>query len=148
MSETTLKEELHQDMTAARRAGDRFTRTVLSTVLSEVRNREIETGEDADDDEVRNVLSKAVKQREEAARQMRDGGRPELADKEEKEAELLSEYLPPALDAGEVREMVQAIIADGADQIGAVMGRLMPEIRGRFEGQEANRIVREELEQG
>lgn len=144
----TLKEELHQDMTAARRGGDRFTRTVLSTVLSDIRNREIETGEDADDDEVRRVLAKAVKQREEAARQMRDGGRPELAEKEEKEVELLSEYLPPALDADEVRAMVREIMADGGDQIGAVMGRLMPEIRGRFEGQEANRIVREELEKG
>lgn len=144
----TLKEELHQDMTAARRGGDRFTRTVLSTVLSDIRNREIETGEDADDDEVRKVLAKAVKQREEAARQMRDGGRPELAEKEEKEVELLSEYLPPALDADEVRAMVREIMADGGDQIGAVMGRLMPKIRGRFEGQEANRIVREELEKG
>jgi len=143
----SLKDELHRDMTAARRAGDRFTRTVLSTVLSDIRNREIETGEDADDDEVRQVLAKAVKQREDAAQQMRDGGRPELADKEEKEAELLSEYLPPALDEDEVREMVRGIIADGADQIGPIMGRLMPEIRGRFEGQEANRIVREELEQ-
>lgn len=144
----TLKEELHQAMTAARRGGDRFTRTVLSTVLSDIRNREIETGEDADDDEVRKVLAKAVKQREEAARQMRDGGRPELAEKEEKEVELLSEYLPPALDADEVRAMVREIMADGGDQIGAVMGRLMPKIRGRFEGQEANRIVREELEKG
>lgn len=142
----TLKEELHEDMTSARRAGDRFTRTVLSTVLSEIRNREIETGEDADDDEVRKVLAKAVKQREEAARQMRDGGRPELAEKEEREAELLTEYLPPGLDADEVRAMVREIIDDGADQLGAVMGRLMPKIRGRFEGQEANRIAREELE--
>lgn len=133
-------------MNDARRAGDRFARTVLSTTLSEVRNREIETGEEADDDEVRKVIAKAVKQREEAAGQMREGGRPELAEKEEKEAELLSGYLPPALGGEEVRAMVREIIEGGADQIGPVMGQLMPKIRGRFEGEEANRIVREELE--
>lgn len=141
-----LKKQLQEDLNDARRAGDRFARDVLSTTLSEIRNREIETGEDADDDEVRKVIAKAVKQREDAARQMRDGGRPELADKEEREGELLSEYLPPALDEDEVRTLVREIIEGGAEQIGPVMGRLMPKIRGRFEGQEANRIVREELE--
>ncbi|MDX1567013.1 MAG: GatB/YqeY domain-containing protein [Longimicrobiales bacterium] len=142
----TLKQELQEDLNEARRAGDRFARDVLSTTLSEIRNREIEMGEEADDEEVRAVIAKAVKQREEAARQMRDGGRPELADKEMKEAELLSEYLPPPLEEDEVRAMVREIIEGGADQIGPVMGQLMPKIRGRFEGQEANRIVREELE--
>lgn len=141
-----LKKQLQEDLNDARRAGDRFARDVLSTTLSEIRNREIEMGEDADDDEVRKVIAKAVKQREDAARQMRDGGRPELADKEEREGELLSEYLPPALDEDEVRTLVREIIEGGAEQIGPVMGRLMPKIRGRFEGQEANRIVREELE--
>lgn len=141
-----LKKQLQEDLNDARRAGDRFARDVLSTTLSEIRNREIETGEDADDDEVRKVIAKAVKQREDAARQMRDGGRPELADKEEREGELLSEYLPPALDEDEVRTLVREIIEGGAEQIGPVMGQLMPKIRGRFEGQEANRIVREELE--
>jgi len=141
-----LKKQLQEDLNDARRAGDRFARDVLSTTLSEIRNREIEMGEDADDDEVRMVIAKALKQREDAARQMRDGGRPELADKEEREGELLSEYLPPALDEDEVRTLVREIIEGGAEQIGPVMGQLMPKIQGRFEGQEANRIVREELE--
>lgn len=141
-----LKEQIVEDMNEARRAGDRFARTVLSTVLSDIRNREIETGEDADDDEVRSVLAKAVKQREEAAEQMRDGGREELAEKEEREAEMLNRYLPPPLEEEEVREMVRREIREGADSIGPIMGRIMPEIRGRFDGKEANRIVREELE--
>lgn len=141
-----LKDDIREDLNEARRAGDRFTRTVLSTILSDIRNREIETGEDADDDEVRSVLARAVKQRHEAAEQMRDGGRPELAEKEEREAELLSDYLPPPLDEDDVREMVREAIEDGADSIGPIMGRIMPRIRGRFEGEDANRIAREELE--
>lgn len=140
-----LKREIIEDMNEARKAGDRFSRDVLSMVLSDIRNREIDTGEDADDEEVRDVVARAVKQREEAAQAMRDGGREELAEKEEREAGLLKEYLPPGLDEDEVREMVREIIDDGADAIGPVMGRLMPRIRNRFDGKEANRIVREEL---
>ncbi len=141
-----LKARIFEDLNDARRAGDRFTRTVLSTVLSDVRNREIETGEEADDEEVEGVVAKAVKLRHEAAEAMREGGREELAEKEEKEAELLEQYLPEPLDETEVRAMVREIIDEGADDIGAVMGRLMPRIRNRFEGKEANRIVREELD--
>lgn len=140
-----LKDEIFEDLNDARRAGDRFSRSVLSMVLSDIRNHEIEIGHEADDAEVRRVLARAVKQREEAAEKMREGGREELAEKEEREAELLSEYLPPPLDEDEVREMVREEIASGADAIGPVMGALMPRIRGRFDGKEANRIVREEL---
>lgn len=140
-----LKSEIFEDMNDARRAGDRLARDVLSMVLSDIRNREIETGEDADDEEVRSVVARAVKQREEAAEAMREGGRDALAEKEEKEGRLLKEYLPPELDADEVRQMVRELVDDGADAIGPVMGRLMPKIRNRFDGKEANRIVREEL---
>ena len=140
-----LKQEIQEDLNDARRAGDRLRRDVLSMVLSDIRNHEIDIGEDADDDEVREVVSKAVKQRHEAAEQMRDGGRPELADKEEKEAELLSEYLPPPLEEEDVREMVREAIDQGADAVGPIMGRIMPRIPGRFDGGEANRIAREEL---
>lgn len=140
-----LKDEIFEDLNDARRAGDRFSRSVLSMVLSDIRNHEIEIGHEADDAEVRRVLARAVKQREEAAEKMREGGREELAEKEEREAELLSDYLPPPLDEDEVREMVREEIASGADSIGPVMGALMPRVRGRFDGKEANRIVREEL---
>lgn len=140
-----LKDEIFEDLNDARRAGDRFSRSVLSMVLSDIRNHEIEIGHEADDAEVRRVLARAVKQREEAAEKMREGGREELAEKEEREAELLSEYLPPPLDEDEVREMVREEIESGADSIGPIMGALMLRIRGRFDGKEANRIVREEL---
>lgn len=142
-----LKQRLQEDLNGARKEKDRLRTLVLSTTLSEVRNHEIAQGEEADDDDVLQVLSRAVKQRHEAAEQMRDGGREELAEKEEREAEILSEYTPPPLDEEEVRAMVREVIADGAEAVGPVMGRVMPRIQGRFDGREANRIVREELGQ-
>lgn len=141
-----LRQQIFEDLNDARRSGDRFARDVLSMLLSDIRNREIELGEDADDEEVQAVVGKAVKQREEAADAMREGGREELAAKEEKEAELLRDYLPEPLSEDQVRDMVREIIEEGAAAVGPVMGRLMPRIRNRFDGSEANRIVREELE--
>jgi hypothetical protein len=143
---TTLKARLREDLNAARKARQKERTTVISSTLSELRNREIELGREAGDEDVRDVLGSAIKRRREAAEQMRAGGRDELADREEREAAMLAGYLPPPLDVEEVRGLVREAIADGADNVGAVMGRLMPAIKGRFDGREANRIVREELD--
>jgi uncharacterized protein YqeY len=140
-----LKARLRSDLNEARKSRDRLRTLVLSTTLSDLRNREIEMGGEVDDGGVVEVLAKAVKRRKEAAEQMRAGGREELAQKEEAEAKILGEYLPRALSEEEVREMVREILAGGPRELGPVMGRLMPRLRGRFDGKEANRIVREEL---
>lgn len=141
----TLKERIRSDLNEARRAKDKLRTTVLTTILSEIRNKEIEHGRDATDEDVIGVVAKAVKQRHEASGQMRAAGRTELADKEDREAELLDAYTPESMSEAEVRGLVREAIAGGADNIGAVMGKLMPRIKGRFDGGEANRIVREEL---
>jgi uncharacterized protein len=140
-----LKDRLRDDLNAARRQKDRLRTTVLSTTLSEVRNREIELGRAAADEDVIAVVSKAIKQRRESAEQMRTGGRAELAEKEEREAELLGAYMPAAMTEAEVRSLVREAVAGGAADLGAVMGAVMPRIKGRFDGREANRIAREEL---
>lgn len=140
-----LKTRLQTDLVTVRKERDKLKTLVLSTVLSELKNKEIEEGGALDDEGVRQVVSRAIKQRKDAASQMRDGGREDLAEKEESEARILQEYLPPGLDETEVRVLVRGYIAEGATQMGQVMGRLMPEIRGRFDGKVANQIVREEL---
>lgn len=142
----TLKERIRSDLNEARRSKDRLRTTVLSTVLSEIRNKEIEEGGDATDEVVIGVVAKAIKQRHEAADQMREAGRLELAEKEEREAGILDAYTPESMSEDEVRAMVREAIAAGADNMGAVMGQLMPRIKGRFDGRDANRIVREELD--
>ena len=142
---TDLKQDVQSDLIEARKARDRLRTVVLTTLLSEVRNREIEEQGELHDEGVQAVVTRAIKQRRDSSEQMRAGGRPELADKEDAEAEILRVYLPPPLTEAEVRAMVQSAIAGGADQMGALMGQIMPRIRARFDGKEANRIVREEL---
>lgn len=140
-----LKERIQRDLNTARKQRDKARLLVLSTLLSEIRNKEIDGGKELDDEGVIQVVSKAIKQRGDAAEQMRGAGREELAEQEEAQAVILQDYLPTQLAEDEVRELVRGIMAAGAEEMGAVMGKLMPEIRGRFDGKEANRIVREEL---
>lgn len=145
MGDQTLKESIRADLNTARRERDKLRTTVLTTVLSDVRNREIELGGEIDDAEVQRLLTTAIKRRREAAEQMQAGGRAELAEKEEREAEMLQAYLPPELDEAEVRKIVRQAVNDGADSIGAVMQAVMPRVSGRFDGKEVNRIAHEEL---
>lgn len=142
----TLKDRLRDDLNSARRARDRDRTVVLTSTISDIRNREIELGREATDDDVHEVVQRAVKRRREAAEQMRAGNREDLASKEDQEAELLKQYLPAQLGEDEVRAFVREAIESGATTMGAVMGRIMPRIKGVFDGRDANRIVREELE--
>jgi len=142
---TSLQSKIRDALNQARKERDRLRTVALSTILSEMRNREISAGRDADDQMAEEVVARGIKQRRESAEQMRSGGREELAQKEDEEAEVLTRFLPPQLDEDEVRFIVRELMSEGSVEMGPVMGRLMPRIRGRFDGKEANRIVREEL---
>jgi uncharacterized protein YqeY len=141
-----LKSRIQADLNESRKQRDKPRTLVLSTVFSEIRNKEIDSREEVDDDGVIQVISKGIKQRKDAADQMRAAGREELAVIEEQQSAVLQAYLPEGLSEDEVRAMIRTAIEGGADQMGPLMGRIMPQIRGRFDGQEANRLVREELE--
>ena len=141
-----LKSRIQADLNESRKERDKVRTLVLSTLLSEIRNREIDGRGALDDDGVVQVIAKGIKQRKDAADQMHAAGRDELAAKEEEQSAVLQGYLPEALSEDDVRALIRAAIEGGADQMGPLMGRIMPEIRGRFDGKEANRLVREELE--
>lgn len=143
---TELKNRVQADLNEARKQRDKARTLVLSTLLSELKNREMDVGGILEDDEAVKVIAKAIKQRKDASEQMRSAGREELALVEDAQADILQGYLPEGLSEEEVRAMVREIKAGGADNLGAVMGQLMPRIRGRFDGKEANRIVKEEME--
>ena len=140
-----LKTRIQSDLIRARKDRDRGRTLVLSTTLSELKNREIELGRDASDDDAILVLTRGIKQRRESAEQMRSGARPDLADNEEAQADVLKGYLPEALPEDQVRVMIREALAEGADNMGAVMSRIMPRLKGRFDGREANRLVQDEL---
>jgi len=140
-----LKARIQADLNEARRQRDKERTLVLSTILSDMKNRELEAGGPLAGDDAVQVIARAIKQRKDASDQMRAAGRGELAAVEDAQAAVLQGYLPAGLSEDEVRAMVREIVAGGATAMGAVMGQLMPKIRGRFDGKEANRVVKEEL---
>lgn len=145
MPDPTLAEQLRADLAQARKDRDKLRTVTLSSFLSEIRNREIDLGRGVVDDDVRGLLTTAVKRRREAAEHMRAGGREELAEKEDQEGALLQAYLPPALGEDDVRGFIAEAIANGASDVGGVMKAVMPRTKGRFDGKELNRLVREAL---
>ncbi len=140
-----LLARLQGDLNASRKAQDKSATLLLGTVISEVKNRRIELQRDPVDVEVVDVLRKAIKKRRESVEMYDKAGRIDLADKERSEASALETYLPPAVSDDELRAAVIAAIAGGATQIGAVMGKVLPQFKGRAEGGTINAIAREEL---
>ena len=140
-----LAAKIRDDLNNARRDREKLRTTVLTTMLSEIRNKEIEVQRELTDEDVVEVLNRQIKRRREAADQMRAGNREELATKEEEEAEMLKAYLPQQLSEAEARAIVREAIDGGAKDVGGVMKAVMPKLKGKFDGKETNRIVREEL---
>ena len=142
---SSLLARLQQDQTTARKGGDKATVTVLGTTIADVKNREIELRRDATDDDVVEVLRKAIKRRREAIELYVSAKRDDLAGIERAELARLEGYLPAQVDDAEIRAAVRAAIEGGAANIGAVMGRVVPQFKGRAEGSTINRVAREEL---
>jgi uncharacterized protein YqeY len=140
-----LLPRIQSDLNAARKAQDRPLTLVLGTALSELKNRQLELARDVSDDEAVEVIRKAIKRRRESVEMYASAGRDELAARERDELAVLERYLPPQVPDDEIRAAVQAAIAGGATNVGAVMGKVMPQFRGRAEGGTINAVVREEL---
>lgn len=142
---SSLIERLQQDLNAARKAQDRASVTLLGTIISDTRNREIELRRDLTDDDVVEVLRRGIKKRRESMEMYQKGGRADLAQTEQRESELLGRYLPAAVDPEEVRAAIREVIAGGSANMGQVMGAIMARFKGRVEGSAINAMVREEL---
>jgi uncharacterized protein YqeY len=143
-----LASRLSAAMTDARRAQDKPRTLLFSTVIAALRNRELEAGHALTDEEVVEVLRKAIKSRRESVEQYTRAARLDLAGKEASEITVLEEYLPPSVDPAEIRAAVRAVIAAGTRDLGKVMAAVMPRFKGRADGKVINQIVREEIQAG
>jgi uncharacterized protein len=147
-----LKDKLQEDMKAAMIAKDEDKLSTLRMLKSALQYAEIAKGAgyEATDEDVVEVVSKEVKKRREAIDLYEKGGRPELADKEKKEIEVLSVYLPEQMDEKEVSKLVdEAISSSGASSIqdmGKVMGILMPKVKGKADAGMVSSLVRQKLQ--
>lgn len=147
-----LKEKINSDIKDAMRSGDTVRRDTLRFLDSAIKNTEIEKKKKEaglSDEEVLEVVARSVKQRNDSIQQYTDGGRPELADKEKAELEILKEYMPKQLSEDEIRKVVKEIISDAgtvsASDMGKIMGQAMGKLKGKADGNAVKKVVGEEL---
>jgi uncharacterized protein len=130
----------------ARRGGET---AALRLALSALKSAAIDARKDLTDEEAVAVLQREARKRGEAEQVYREAGRPERADQEALELSVIERYLPERLDAAELQRLVdEAVAATGATdprQLGAVMGALMPKVKGRADGAEVRRLVQARL---
>lgn len=147
----TLKERLHDDLTAAIKSRDELRTATLRMTLSAITNEEVSgsAARTLSDEEALTVLTREAKKRREAAEAFAAGGRPEQAARERAEGEVLAGYLPQQLDAAAISELVGRAIAEsgatGPRQLGAVMKLFGPQTRGRADGAAVAAEVRRQL---
>ena len=139
---------LQKDQADARRAQEKDRVMLLGMVISELKNREIELRRDATDEDIVEVIRKGIKKRRESVELYRKASRDDLADKEQTEVGSLEGYLPAQIDPERIRSAVREAMATGATNAGAVMGKVMPQFKGKADGGTINAIVREELMRG
>jgi hypothetical protein len=148
----SIKQQILGDLKSAMKAGETERRDVLRMLDSMIKNTEIEKKKrdvGLTDGEIIEVIARAIKQRKDSMAQYSSGGRADLAEKEQKEVEVLMAYMPEQMGEDEVRKIVKEVIsetgAEGVANIGKVMGPAMAKLKGKADGNLVKKIVEEEL---
>ena len=145
----TLQQRIESAMREAMLARDVRRTGTLRMAMAAFQNRRIELGRDLTDEDVTDVLAKQMKQRRESIEHFKAAGRDAMVQVEEEESAIIAEFMPQPLSEDELRELVAAAVAEtGAStpaDLGKVMGRLAPQIKGRADGKVASDMVRAQL---
>jgi uncharacterized protein YqeY len=146
----SVQARIEKDFVAALKAREELRVSTLRMVKTALKHREVAEGRALTDIEVIEVVRSLIKQRREAIEQYRRGGRPDLAEKEAREIEILEDYVPPPVSDAEIERVVEETIAElGARRLadmGPVMKAVMAKFAGRVvEGRRVNEIVRAKL---
>ena len=140
-----LKQTLLSDLKGAMKSKDSLKVDTLRLIVSEIKNKEIDLREELGDEAITALLTTQIKKRKEAAGMYEKGGRTDLKEKEEKEMSIIQVYLPEQVGEEELRQRIQAVIAEsgaqGPKDMGKVMKVVVPEFKGKAEGDQIRNIV-------
>lgn len=144
-----IQDRIAEDLKDAMRQRDELRRSTLRSIRSAIHYEEIGWQQPLDDDGAIAVLSRMARQRQESIEEYGHAGRKDLADREEAELAIIRQYLPEQLTQEELVELARRTVAEvdatGPGDMGRVMGKLMPQVRGRAEGSTVSRVVRDIL---
>ncbi len=145
-----LQERFKEDLKEAMRAGDVTRREVIRFLRSDIHNQEISRKIELDDEDVIALLGRHAQQRRDSIEAFQKGGRQDLVEKERMELEIIQQYLPKQLTLEEIESIVQEVISSmqvsGPQDMGKVMGLVMPQIKGKAQGREVGAVVRRILQ--
>jgi len=145
----SLQERIKSDLHQAQKQGDKARVSALRLIISGIQYAEIAKGTTLDDAGVVDVFNKEVKQRRESIEEFTKGNRSDLVEKEKTELAILFEYLPKQMSRQEIVDTIRKVIdevgAKGSGDKGKVMGKLMPQVKGKADGREVGAIVDELL---
>ena len=146
----TLRDKLEDDIRESMRSRDQARLDALRFLKAAVQAAEKNDGKALDDQLMTDVVSKQVNDRRESIRMFQQGGRTDLATKESAELKVLEDYLPPQLSPEELEKLIRDLVSEvGATSIkdkGKLMGRLMPQVKGKADGTMVNELVTQILE--
>ena len=146
----SIKERLEDDIRSAMRARNRERLETLRFLKSQIQLVEKNNLKELDDAGVTDVITKQAKDRRESIQMFGQGGRDDLVAKEEAALSILQEYMPEQMDAEAIEALASQVIAEvgaaGPGDRGKVMGRIMPQVRGKADGSEVNAVVSRLLE--
>ncbi len=144
-----LKQQLQSDMVTAMREGDVTRRDTLRMLIAAIKQEEVDRRVELANAGVEAVLTKQAKQRRESIDDAQQADRLDLVAGEEAELAIIEGYLPQQMTEDEIRvvatEVITEMNASGMQEMGRVMGRLMPELGGRADGRLVSQVVRELL---
>jgi len=144
-----LLKKIEEDLKKALKAQDKNVVSTLRFLLAAIRNFEIEKQKEITDEEVIQIIQKQIKLRKESIAAFQAGGRQDLAQKEESEAEILSKYLPQQLTEEKLKEIVSQTIRElnaGPNDFGKVMREVMVRVKGKAEGSQVAEVVKKTLQ--
>ena len=148
---TDPQKRIEDHLRAALKAGRKEQLSVLRMLLADMQNERIRSGGTVDEEAFLGLVRRGIKQRRDAAGQFERGNRAELAAQETREAEFLLTYLPAEVDAGDIQQAIDEIVAAeglaGPGDIGPLMKALMARFRGTADGAIVNRLARQALSQ-
>lgn len=141
-----LVDKIAHDLKEAMKVKDDFRLSCLRMAKTALKNEQVSRGHELNDEQAQAVLMTMVRKGQDAAREFRAGNRESLALKEEREVEILYEYLPKQLGPDEIerllKEVIDEVAAQGPKDLGKVMKAVMPRIAGKAQGKEVNEIAR------
>ncbi|MDW3096025.1 MAG: GatB/YqeY domain-containing protein [Gammaproteobacteria bacterium] len=146
---SSLKEQIVAEMKSAMKSGDKERLATIRLILSAVKQVEVDTRSDVNDQDLIGILDKMSKQRRESIDQFEQAGRNDLADKEKSELAIISDYLPQALSEAEVNLLIDQAVsqtsASSMKEMGAVMAILKPQMQGRADMSKVSKLIKARL---